>query len=63
MDDERFTVRWIRSNSGTLMMLHTGYAVYDRDRRITITFKTLAEAERHRGRIAELYARYRWEEA
>jgi hypothetical protein len=58
--DERFTVRWYSYPRGSLRMLPAGYAVFDRDDRITNTFRTRAEAEQHRNNIARIYARYGW---
>lgn len=57
---ERFTVRWYAVRSGVLRSLRPGFAVFDQGRRITITFPHLADAEAHRARIAEIYARFGW---
>lgn len=59
-EPERFTVRWTAAFKGNLCMLPAGYAVWDGDRRITNTWHSRAEAERHRNNIAALYARYGW---
>lgn len=59
-EPERFHVRWTVAFKGNLCMLPAGYAVYDGDRRITITWRERAEAEQHRDNIARIYARYGW---
>lgn len=59
-EPERFSVRWTLEYKGNLRVLPAGYAVYDHTRRITITWPSRAEAEKHRNNIAALYARYGW---
>lgn len=58
---ERFTVRWCGKERGLIPnLIRPGYAIFDGTRRITITFPSRTEAERHRDNIARLYARYGW---
>jgi hypothetical protein len=63
---DKRTVRGFRGPSPVKTAI-TGYCVFDgkdrrpsRRRRITIPFKTKAEAKRHMKRIAELYERWGW---
>lgn len=56
----RFTVReYIGGNIPNTAMSH-GFAVYDYDNRITITWPTWDEAEEHRKNIAEYYLSQGW---
>lgn len=48
--NSRFTVRWCRRRG-----FHAGYAVFDGERAITMSFDTRHEAERKRDSIAVLY--------
>lgn len=59
---ERFTVRWCGKQRGVRItnLMRPGYAIFDGTRRITTTFPSRTEAERHRDNIAILYARYGW---
>lgn len=59
MSDPRFTVRWFRGR-GAAFALRPGWAVFDRQARITITFGNYAEAMQHRDRIAEIYLKNGW---
>lgn len=58
-EPERFHVRWVTGHRN-LVSVVPGYAVFDRDRRITNTWPTRAAAEYHRNNIKALYARYGW---
>ena len=53
MCSERFTVRWCRRAG-----FSAGYAVFDGERAITISFGTRHEAERRRDNIAVLYEKF-----
>lgn len=55
----RFTVRYFK-NRGKAAAMEPGYAVYHYEDRITITWPTWEEAERHRKKIAEYYLRWGW---
>lgn len=59
MSGGRFTVRKYKQR-GVAKALPSGYAVYDWDNRITITWRTWDEAEYHRKRIAAYYLRWGW---
>lgn len=50
MSSERFTVRWCRR-----VGFPAGYAIFDGERAITMSFETRHEAERRRDNIAVLY--------
>jgi hypothetical protein len=52
-------VRKYTVNSGGGYLV-TGWAVFDRDHRITICFADYAEALVHRDNIHALYLRYGW---
>lgn len=58
MTEPRFTVKWYCPHCHQLVGNKSGYAVYDRDNRITITFREYGEAIQHRDNIAKLYARW-----
>lgn len=53
MSNERFTVRWCRR-----VGFSAGYAVFDGERAITMSFASRHEAERRRDNIAVLYEKF-----
>lgn len=57
MSEARWTVRRHRGSGG---IDPAGWVVCDRGRRISRSWANYWEAERHRDRIAELYAKYGW---
>jgi hypothetical protein len=59
MSAPRFTVRkyTVKHSGGYLV---SGWAVLDRNHRITIAFENYAEALVHRDNIHALYLRYGW---
>jgi hypothetical protein len=59
MSRPRFTVRKYRGPIGHGAMI-AGWAVFDRERRITIPFANYAVAIQHRDNIHALYLRWGW---